>query len=249
MEIRFEDQWRPEQHTGWADTSDLAQGDVVVVNRQPFRIDRVDPITPDNWPQDYVDAWLKAGMPDADTWATRPMRVHGFFQQPGADPRRHSTAAPASHHWDVLPEHYSVCHACLEIPPCKHVHDNRVMRNATRRMSEAMAILPGTCHACKEPISKRQKAFTFPGSNLIRPDLGDHSAIFHTRGKCAGAMKAYDKRWAAAEEGRARFFHCAGNQTIHYDQSTECSNPECTAKGELADWVEHNLRVWHHPQG
>lgn len=249
MEIRFEDQWSPEQHTGWADTSELVQGDIVVANRQPFRIDRVDPVTPDNWTQEYVDAWLKADMPDADTWPNRPLRVHGFWQQAGADPRRHSCTAPAGHHWDVLPEHYSVCHVCLEIPPCRHVHNERVMGNATRKMAEDMTILPGSCHACKGPISSRQKSYTFPGSNLIRPDLGEDSAIFHTRGKCARAMKSYDKRWAEAEEGRTRVFFCEGTQTIHYDQSDECSNPACTAKGQLKDWVEHQCRIWHHPQG
>ena len=29
-----------------------------------------------------------------------------------------------------------------------------------QRMEKEMAILPGTCHACKEPITRRQKSFT-----------------------------------------------------------------------------------------
>jgi hypothetical protein len=250
MQISFDpDRWSPEQRTGWTTTADLEKGDVVVAKRQPFLVDRISEIRPEKWPKEYVDAWLKENMPDAQTWRRRPLRVDGFWQSPGADSRLHGTIAPASYAWDVLPEHYSVCHKCLEIPPCRHVHNETVMRNARAKMARDMAILPGSCHACKEPISKRQKSFTFPGANLIRPDLGDHSAIFHTRRKCAAAMRSYDKRWAAAEKGRSRLLYCEGRQTVHFDQSAECTNPDCTGKGELAEWVEHSVRVFHHPEG
>lgn len=243
------DRWRPSQSTAWTETCELEKDDVIVADRKPFLIDRIQEIRSDQWPQEYVDLWLKQEMPDAETWRGRPLRVHGFWQSPGADTRLHSTIAPAKHTWDVLPEHYSVCHKCLELPPCRHVHTETVMRSATAKMARDMAILPGACHACKEPISTRQKTFTFPGANLIRPDLGDGSVIFHTRRKCFNAMHAYDKRWAAAEEGRRRFFYCEGTQTIHFDESTECTDAQCTATGELKDWVDHQCRIWHHPQG
>jgi hypothetical protein len=241
------DRWRPDQRTAWTQTFDLDKGDVVVADRKPFLVDRITEIPAEKWPKDYVDAWLKQNMPDTQTWRGRPIRVSGFWQNPGADTRLHGTIAPACHAWDVLPEHYSVCHKCLEIPPCRHVHNETVMRNATAKMARDMAILPGSCHACKEPITRRQKSFTFPGANLIRPDLGENSAIFHTRRKCMGSLQAYDKRWAAAEEGRRQFLYCDGRLTIHYDQSSECTEPECTAKGELADCVTHKVRIWHHP--
>lgn len=243
------DRWRPSQSTAWTETCELEKDDVIVADRKPFLIDRIQEIRSDQWPQEYVDLWLKQEMPDAETWRSRPLRVHGFWQSPGADTRLHNTIAPAKHTWDVLPEHYSVCHKCLELPPCRHVHTETVMRSATAKMARDMAILPGACHACKEPISTRQKTFAFPGANLIRPDLGDGSVIFHTRRKCFNAMHAYDKRWAAAEEGRRRFFYCEGTQTIHFDQSTECTEAQCTATGELKDWVDHQCRIWHHPQG
>jgi hypothetical protein len=243
------DRWRPSQPTAWMTTEELEPGNIIVAGRMPFLVDRLEELGSERWPQEYVDLWLKQEMPDAKTWRSRPVRVHGYWQNPGADTRLHNTVAPARHAWDVLPEHYSVCHKCLEIPPCRHVHNETVMRNATAKMARDMAILPGSCHACKEPISKRQKSFTFPGANLIRPDLGDHSAIFHTRHKCLDAMQTYDKKWAAAEPGRSRLLYCEGRQTRHYDQSTECTNPECTGKGALADCVDHSMRIWHHPQG
>lgn len=243
------DRWRPDDRTGWEKTADLSKGDIVVADRRPFLVDRVSGIPAEQWPKEYVDLWLTQEMPDTQTWRSRPLRVQGFWQNPGADTRIHGTIAPAHHNWDVLPEHYSVCHRCLELPPCRHVHNETVMRNASAKMARDMAILPGSCHACKEPITRRQKSFTFPGANLIRPDLGEHSAIFHTRSKCSGPLTAYDKRWAAAEEGRARLLYCDGRQTRHYDESTECTNPDCTGKGDLAELVEHKVRVWHHPQG
>lgn len=243
------DRWRPSDRTAWTRTQELEPGNIVVAGRKPFLVDRIQEIAPERWPKEYVDLWLKQEMPDAKTWRERPLRVHGYWQNPGADTRLHSTVAPARHAWDVLPEHYSVCHKCLELPPCRHVHNETVMRRATAKMARDMAILPGSCHACKEPITKRQKSFTFPGANLIRPDLGDHSAIFHTRHKCLGAMQTYDKKWTAAGEGRTRLLYCDGRRTIHYDQSVECTNPDCTGKGDLADLVDHRLTIWHHPKG
>lgn len=242
------DRWRPSQATAWEKTEDLEPGNVIVAGRMPFLVDRLEDVTPERWTQDYIDLWLKQEMPDAQTWKSRPIRVHGYWQNPGADTRLHSTVAPARHTWDVLPEHYSVCHKCLELPPCREVHTDTVMRNATAKMARDMAILPGVCHGCREPISKRQKHFTFPGTNLIRPDLGDSTAVFHTRGDCYGYLHGYDKRWAEAEPDRVRFFYCDGTQTQHHDDSLECSNPACTAVGGLKDLVEHKVWVRHHPR-
>lgn len=241
------DRWHSGQPTGWVMTYKLDPGQIVVAKRRPFRIDRVTELPTDKWPDKFVEVWRDQGMPDPHTWRTRPMRVNGYWEGPGADTRNHGTISPANHSWSTLPEHYAVCHKCLELPPCRHVHNERVMQRATERMAEDMAILPGSCHGCREPITKRQKSFTFPGANLVRPDLGDNSAIFHTRGRCFSAVDAYDKRWAKAEEGRERLFFCGGTMTIHYDDTAECDNPRCVAKGAHRDLVDHQCRVWHRP--
>lgn len=243
------DRWYCQQPTASRKTSSLKVGQVVVAERKPFRIDRVTEIPTEKWPDKFVQAWRERGMPDAETWDSRPMRVTGFWEGPDTDTRGYGVAAPASYIWSVLPEHYSVCHKCLELPPCRHVHNESIMKRATARMAEDMAILPGVCHGCREPITHRQKSFTFPGANLIRPDLGDNSAVFHIRAKCLGEVRSYDERWAAAEPGRSRLFFCEGTQTIHHDGSTECDNPECVAKGVHADVVSHRCRIWHHPGG
>lgn len=251
MHIRIDpDEWRPAQGKGSrsrATTGRLEPGNIVVWDRQPYRVLEVRERAQVDWPQDYRDAWVKHGMPNPATWHYRPrVVVLRHDDQPQAKPL-HLQGADNTY-WHVLPEHYWVCRRCQEIPPCRHVHNEAVMERATERMEKEMAILPGVCHGCREPISKRQKSFTFPGANLIRPDLGDNSAIFHTRNDCAGAMKRYDERWAAAKEGRRRYFFCEGTTTVHHDGTTECTNPECLAKGNLDSWVEHKAWIRHHPR-
>lgn len=241
------DRWYSGQPTGHCPTFKLTQGQFVIADRKPFRIERVRPLETHEWPDKWVELWRARGMPDADEWRERPYRVDGFWENPGADQRVHGTIAPHGHMWDVLPEHYAVCRLCGELPPCTHVHNERITERATERLNEDMAILPGACHGCREPITKRQKSFTFPGANLVRPDLGDHTAIFHTRGKCYSALASYDKRWAAAEPDRARLFFCEGTLVHHADGSRECSQDDCTAKGELRDLVDHRCTVWHRP--
>lgn len=241
------DRWRSGQPTERVRTEKLAKGQIVIAGRKPFRIDRVAPLRTDKWPEEFVEAWRAHGMPEADEWRERPYMVSGFWEGADADTRGHGTAAPASHMWQVLPEHFTVCRLCGELPPCTHVHNERIMDRASERMAEDMAIMPGLCHGCREPISSRQKSFTFPGVNLIRPDLGDHTAIFHTRGSCHSALASYDKRWATAEPGRSRLFFCEGTQTHHHGGATDCDRPDCHAKGEMAALVDHRCKIWHHP--
>jgi hypothetical protein len=241
------DRWHCAQYTDSVSTVRLTTGQIVVADRRPFRIDRVTEIPTDQWPDRFVTQWRERGMPDPDQWQQRPVKVTGVFEGPAASDKLHQTIGPASHIWDVLPEHYMVCNRCLELPPCRHVHNERIAARATESMEEAMAILPGACHGCREPITSRQKSFTFPGPNLVRPDLGDDSAIFHTRGACLGSLRSYDKRWAAAEPDRRRLFYCEGTRTWHYDGTPECTRQDCTGKGSMARLVDHRASVWHHP--
>ncbi len=241
------DRWYPSQPTETVITTDLTRGQIVIAERRPFRIDRIRELPTDKWPERFVKAWQDRGMPDAATWWERPFLVTGFWEDSTEDTRGHSTTAPASHSWDVLPEHYAVCRHCGELPPCSHVHNERIMDRATERMAEDMAILPGVCHGCREPISSRQKSFTFPGENLIRPDLGDHTAIFHTRNRCLWELRKYDKRWATAETDRMPLFFCEGTLVHHFDGTPECDNEACGAKGELVGLVDHRCQIWHNP--
>jgi hypothetical protein len=245
------DEWRPElpgpPSVQRAYTDKLKPGDLVVFQRKPYRVIEVRERAQANWPDNYREAWIKQGMPNPDTWYCRPrIIVLRSEDQPDTEPL--NLQGPNNHYWHTLPEHYPICRLCREIPPCQHVHNERIMERAAEKMEKEMAILPGVCHGCREPITKRQKSFTFPGANLIRPDLGDNSAVFHTRRDCYGALDSYDKRWAAAEPGRERLFCCSGTLTQHHDGSSECSRPDCVAKGAHKDLVQHPMWVRHHPR-
>lgn len=250
MRLRFDpDEWRPDQCRGYrsyCSTDRLEPDSIVVWERQPYRVIQVRERDQVDWPQNYRDAWVEHGMPEPSTWGYRPVvAVIRHDGQPQSKPLH--LQCPASANWFVLPEHYWVCRRCQEVPPCKHVHDESVMERASERMEKEMSILPGVCHGCREPISKRQKSFTFPGANLIRPDLGDDSAIFHTRRSCYGFLDSYDQRWAAAEPGRERLFYCPHTLTEHNDGSRECSGAACVANGR-EDLVQHAGWVRHHPR-
>lgn len=252
MQIRYDpDEWRPEipgaASRNRAYTDKLEPGTLVVWQRKPYRVIEVRERAQGDWPDAYREVWVKHGMPNPDTWSYRP-RVIVLRAEDDEAAKPFNLQGPNNYYWHTLPEHYPICRMCKEIPPCRHVHNERIMDRAAEKMDRDMAILPGVCHGCREPISKRQKHFTFPGANLIRPDLGDHTAVFHTRGDCWGYLSSYDERWAAAEPGRARFFHCEGTLTVHHDGSSECSRLDCTAKGAHKDLVRHAVWVRHHPR-
>jgi hypothetical protein len=96
---------------------------------------------------------------------------------------------------------------------------------------------PGVCHACRRPVSLRQASVVFPGPNLLRPDLGDDSALFHMRPACMASVRAYDERWAQ-ETGNDPMFSCAGLHTVYPDQSAECTNIDCPGN------VDHAATIW-----
>ncbi|MCX4801802.1 hypothetical protein OG594_09075 [Streptomyces sp. NBC_01214] len=251
MLIRFDpDEWKPTQSNTRSrrSTGGLEPDQLVVWDRQPYRVIEVRERDHADWTENYRAAWVKHGMPEPSSWYYRPrVVVIRHDDQPNAKPLH--LQAPNNANWYTLPEHYWVCRQCNEIPPCRHVHNEGIMDRASERMSKDMALVPGVCHGCREPITARQRSFTFPGPNLIRPDLGNGSAVFHTRRGCMDSVKAYDRRWAGAEPDRQRFFYCKGSMTEHHDKSTECTNPACLGTGPLTDWVEHKMFTRHHPRG
>ncbi|BBB01044.1 hypothetical protein RVR_8278 [Actinacidiphila reveromycinica] len=243
MIIHFrEDDWRPTERTGFRRAAKLSAGELVIWERRAHRVVETRERDLTDWPERYREKWVEWGMPDPATWDYRPfVVVLRPDDQPAAKPTH--LLRPANHTWRTLPEHYAVCRLCAEIPPCRHVHNETIAERAAERFEQEMAILPGCCHACREPITRRQKSVRFTGPNLIRPDLGDDSAVFHLRAKCHGSVRAYDERWAKAV-GKPRRFFCEGTMTVHQGGSTDCT--------ELADCpgeVDHRARIWHHPDG
>lgn len=242
MFIRYDpDRWRSEQASGYRTTKSLTAGEITIWERKPYRIVEVCERKHVDWSERYREAWVSDGMPDPATWHRRPIAVVlQDEEQPKSKPLH--LIGNASAEWDVLPEHYWVCRRCGELPPCREVHTDAVMARASERLAEEMAIMPGCCHTCREPITKRQKFVTFTGPNLIRPDLGDDSVIFHQRASCFGAAVRYDERWAKAT-GSKRRFYCDGHMAVHIDKTTTCTEGvECPGD------VRHHSREWHHPE-
>lgn len=236
------DAWYPAQRdVRYASTGRLAPGQIVVFKREPYRVVEFREVDAANWPDAYVEKWAEHGFPDVSGWYYRPVVVVLRDERDDTAKALHLQCS-ASKSWHVLPEHYAVCRRCGELPPCREVHNTAIADRAAERFEEQMAIMPGCCHACHEPITSRQKMHRFTGPNLVRPDLGDGSAVFHLRDSCRSGLRAYDERWAAAEPGRRRGFYCDGNLTHHHGGTTACSNLECPSSE-----VRHRGVEWHRP--
>lgn len=185
----------------------LTPGMLVIWERQPWRVVEIAERPLDLWGERNeqrfaadLDAWERWGRgekPERATWRHRPIVI---LLVPATDPKAKPThlCGPASHAWDVLPEHYAVCVACGELPPCRHEEAEREADERIARAEVLMEIPPGHCLGCGEAITRRQKAVRFPGPNLWRPDLGDGSAVFHARKECGDAAYRYREQWKAA---------------------------------------------------
>lgn len=184
----------------------LAPGVIVVFERQPWVIVEIAERADDLWGDKYEDQWAatikawearpRGERPERATWTGRPVAI---LIVPAADPKSKPLhlIAPASYGWTVLPEHYAICAACGELPPCRHEIAEAEADEAMAKAEVLMEIPTGACLGCGEAITGRQKAQRFPGPNLWRPDLSDGSAVFHARQECAGDANRYAEQWRA----------------------------------------------------
>lgn len=163
------------------------------------------------WPQHFLNEWKRytqwwaeqvvAGrdmgtQPERGTWEHRPLVIAiRRADQPTAKVTHY--AVRASRTFFVLPEHYSICRLCNEIPPCAHTTTEAAIDREMENAERLMAIPAGCCLGCGEPVTARMKVVGFPGPNLWRPDLGDGSAVFHTRAGCQDYVSMYRKQLQA----------------------------------------------------
>ncbi|MCZ0980434.1 hypothetical protein O1L60_19510 [Streptomyces diastatochromogenes] len=105
--------------------------------------------------------------------------------------------APASQDWQVLPEHYAVCRACGELPPCHHgeYRPEGGPRRPEQTGGIPLLVPEGCCMGCAEQIKPRMRTVRFPGPNLWYPDLGDDTAVFHSRSSCEDQVEYYRAQW------------------------------------------------------
>jgi len=116
----------------------LRAGSIVVLDRQGWRILEINGYPGNWWPdsyekawRDHVELWWHANeLRRANNQAVKPAPERAeFYKRPVVLVLRNENlprstpkhwCAPASHDWRVLPEHYAVCRACGELPPCHH---------------------------------------------------------------------------------------------------------------------------------
>ncbi|MFJ8694574.1 hypothetical protein [Streptomyces roseolilacinus] len=223
MQVR---RWLPDQPTrigrhDWPDEGDngthmrLRAGSIVVLDRQAWRILEINGYTGDRWPdsyekawRDHVELWWHANeLRRANNQAVKPAPERAeFYKRPVVLVLRNENlprstpkhwCAPASHDWQVLPEHYAVCRACGELPPCRH---GEYRWEGGPRWPEQNGGIPlmvpeGCCMGCAEPIGPRMRTVRFPGPNLWYPDLGEDTAVFHARTACADQVDCYRMQW------------------------------------------------------
>ena len=198
---RSYEEWAPDQtDTSVATAAEIQPGTVVAWNYKPLLITETEEINIANWPDSYLKGWEAAGRPDRETWSGRPLRIHN--RPDGTkDPIKVGTA-PASWQYLVLPQHYAVCNRCGELPPCREIFLDHLMAIESGRMDFEMQLTHGACHACGQRVTPREHSVLFPGDNLVRPDLGPNTAVFHTRRGCMDITLAYQNRWLKAGKGR-----------------------------------------------
>ena len=98
------------------------------------------------------------------------------------------------------------------------------------------APLPGCCNSCHEPVTQRQRSVLFEGTNLRYPQLGENTAIFHTRRSCLWDAQGYDEAWAQAAPGRVPKFPgwAAGGAWLRLIEATANTDPDADGGAPVA---------------
>lgn len=200
--IRSYERWTTDQpDTGQAATTELTPGTLVIWGKAAFRVRRLQDLNRGNWRDEDEQEWADAGRPDVATWAGRPMWL-SVQRDNKTETEERGGIVPANGQWVTLPEHYSVCRSCGELPPCPEVFADRVMAVESDRLDFEMRLVHGMCHGCGKIVTPREHSILFHGDNLIRPDLGSNTAVFHTRRHCLPIVLAYQDRWLTADPSR-----------------------------------------------
>ncbi|MFI6228603.1 hypothetical protein ACIBCR_14980 [Micromonospora echinospora] len=181
------------------------------------------------------DVWLEAGMPDLATWRHRPQRVEVRWiggtrpewatpDGPVQDAHVDLPAGYRSEDWYVYSYgRWAQCSCCGEPMPCRAQLEDEEVTAGLKRVEVFATRVPGSCWACGEPVTRRQKSVHYPGINLDLP--GGPVPRFHTKQSCLSTAKRYELRWIAEDPRRERILtypKCAGILMVHADGSSEC---------------------------
>jgi len=202
MPIMIGTQWRSMQGANTF-ARDLVPGNLIAVDYQPMR----------HQPWRIHDVRQVDGR---TALIVRPVGEQFDFAQYNESISIRSTAMV-----DVLPEHYSVCARCGQLPPCAEVWNEHVAGVVTSRAARYETA--GMCPACGEPVTYRQRSIRVE-ENIVVP-LGP-PVTFHARRGCGTAAVRYDQE-VANTTGRAPILSCPSLQIRHTDGMHECGNEAC----------------------
>lgn len=219
--------WEPQggERKAWRD---LERGDLLVLERQVWRVREVRLVPVADWDEHDEKYFAPAGSPSGsrEEWAYRP--VYLILVPVNGGKQRHAKALPymMRSYAYVLHPHYPVCRDCGEPWPCRELDIKREVDKQSAEYDRLTKILPGCCWHCGKPVTKRMKSHAFDGENLLLP--GAPPPVFHMRGGyCVDAAIRYEKKLVAADPTRHPRLYCTGRLIIHFD-GPECSeDPFC----------------------
>jgi hypothetical protein len=214
--------WYPD-HT--RSTSTPEAGDLIAFRHAAWRVIEVNPVPEDGWTEEEqrdISRWeLRFRAQVSPTrMVIRPARIAADDPR-SRDHDLHLRVGSGLRTWDIyIDEHYPLCAQCGEPTPCRDRLGQLMAQQALDKMSRYE--LSGTCPACWEPVTGRQKSVTF-SDNLEIP--GGPAVTFHIgRGRCRSVAAKYEQRWVAGDPtARRTTLSCPGDVTNHNDGTYDCT--------------------------
>lgn len=226
--------WRPEGITHRYGRTRPAVGDVVALDRRAWEVTHVGDAVPTPEEQDRIDSYTPAYRDEMRPYRVSLRRLHGPVHKSENDRQEVAFRVPVGA-YGPMPSYahgrVPLCSCCGHPWPCLLADQQRLAEKELAAAEKAMALMPGCCPACEEPITSRQKSITFGGPNVSNP-LAE-GPTFHLRQKCRHAAARYEDAWVAAEPNRLRSLltlRCEGTVIVHGDGTAECfgaNDSEC----------------------
>ncbi len=241
--------WMPREGQ-WLPTPRPAVGALLAYEYRAWRVRSVSDLPEQEWTDRDRDRALPAGSfppPVPYVVVLRPATTDQTFTAHDEDV--HLRVNGGDWGWRQLPEHYSVCVSCGDVPPCREIHAEQSGKAAMARLSRFE--VSGICPACGEPITARQRSITWQDNVEL---LGGPPVTFHSgRRRCRHAASRYEQKWVAENPGTRRCtLSCPGHVTNHNDGTYACTKlsdcpgplalhqsygvcrcPDCHARGQF----------------
>lgn len=223
--MTVDQKWFPDGTAHYEPGTRPAVGDVVPYGRRAWTVTHIadDDLRPEEeaYVQGYTAAWREKQRP----YLISLRRLHGAAHE------RENSAGDLALRVSVrgrLDRRYPngrvpLCSCCGHPWPCLAADQERQAEKELEAAERELALMPGCCPACGEPVTSRQRGITFEGPNVRNPLASNPT--FHLRQQCQGAAARYEDSWVAADPRRKRSLltlRCSGTVIVHADGTGEC---------------------------